>query len=136
MLKMFFLTFLFTSVLAIPKAQALDETHSQVVCAANNSQICAHLGFLTALNTQTEAKFYAHITAPQGQEVKDLKVSLWMEMAGHGHGAAPVDVTSVEFNKYKVENAWFVMAGTWQVQLRFQIGSEAYLISIPVSVSP
>ncbi len=113
-----------------------NHDHTENVCVQGNVKVCAHLKFLSKIDSSNEGQFMAHILAPGNQEVQNLKIDLWMDMgAGHGHGSAPVDVQSLGKNKFKVTNAWFVMMGQWLVRLNFTIGQDAYEIHIPVNVN-
>lgn len=106
--------------------------HSQTVCVENDT-VCAHLGFMTPLNSSTEAKFMAHVMVNGDVEVKDWKVVLWMPAMGHG--SRPVTLTPMDKTKVKVEKAFFIMPGDWVVRLSFSIDAHAYQIEIPVNIA-
>lgn len=104
------------------------------VCTILNDKVCAHLFLLTELSPDVEGQFIVHVTPQDGEIVKNLGVELWMNMGhGKGHGSAPVDLESLGDNKYKVTNAWFVMAGPWIVRLSFEIDQDYFEIEIPVT---
>ncbi len=68
--------------------------------------------------------------------MQNLKLDLWMNMGGHGHGSATVDITILEEAKhFEIKNAWFVMKGTWLARIDFDLNDEHYHIEIPVNIS-
>lgn len=106
------------------------------VCSEVNAGLCARLEFLSALNSSTEGEFILHVKTLNNTPASNVKVSLWMNMGGHGHGSAPVEVAALEqLNSFKISNAWFVMAGTWDVQVEFTLEGEIYKLAIPVNVT-
>lgn len=112
-----------------------DEGHTAEYCAVGATEVCAHLGHMEGFTSQVESHFVAHITKSLNTEVKDLKVELIMHMEnGHSHGSAPVQVTEFGPNHFKVDQAYFVMAGRWVVELKFNIAGNDYLIEIPVDI--
>lgn len=74
-------------------------------------------------------------SSPNNEVAQNVKVDLWMQMGNHGHGSAPVQLTSLSNNKYKVENAWFVMKGEWQVRVDFEIAGQVYKLKLPVQIT-
>ncbi|HWU43478.1 MAG TPA: FixH family protein [Bdellovibrio sp.] len=110
--------------------------HTGEFCTDESESICAHLHFLADVNTSTEGSFTAHIETPENKTVDNLKVDLWMDMGhGHGHGGAPLEIADTGANRYKVTNAWFVMAGTWNVRIDFDFNGTHQHIEIPVNVA-
>jgi hypothetical protein len=51
-----------------------------------------------------------------------MKVSLWMNMNGHGHGSAPTSITKLgqEPGVYQVSNMYFTMGGAWEVRINLK----------------
>lgn len=114
-------------------AQEADE-HTPDYCAKNNANVCAHLGHMSGLTSTTEGHFVVHVSKTEGFETQDMDVKLMMHMGHHSHGSAPVKLTQFAPNKYKVDNAWFVMTGLWSVDLTFKLNGQVYDISIPVEI--
>lgn len=116
---------------------AQAEEHSANVCASQNQNVCAHLGYHWGLPaTSSEGKFVFHAMTPNQSEISDLKIDLWMDMGnGHGHGSAPVALSKMGINKYVVSNAYFVMTGTWLVRADFKIGNDSFHLEFPVDVA-
>lgn len=113
-----------------------DGGHSVESCTTDQPKVCAHLGFLTKLNSTDAAEFYTHVITPENTEIKNLKVDIWMSMgSGHGHGSAPVIITPVSLNKYKVTEAYFIMMGEWLVRLDFELQGKAIHLEIPVQIN-
>ncbi|MFZ3230361.1 MAG: hypothetical protein WA160_09160 [Pseudobdellovibrio sp.] len=107
--------------------------HSQTVCAEINSTICAHLNFISSLDTSTEGEFIVHALIPNNIAINNLKVSLWMPSMGHG--SSPVDILPLdETNYFKISNAWFVMTGDWIVRIEFESNGSVFEINIPVMI--
>lgn len=121
-------TLVFSSVIAI----AHDGDHSPDVCSRANPDVCAHIGHMSSFTTAGEAQFVAHIQAPQNQQVSDVKIELWMP--DMGHGSRPVAVRQFGVNKYHVTKAYFMMAGLWEVRVRFAFGGTNHEIFIPVNI--
>lgn len=113
-----------------------DPNHTAPVCADVNPGVCTHLKLLSVINTSTEGEFIVHVTTPNDVLVSDLKVSLWMNMGGHSHGSAPVEIAAMdEANHFKISNAWFVMSGPWLVQVEFTLDGQPYKLAVPVTVA-
>lgn len=52
----------------------------------------------------------------------DVKVELWMDMGGHGHGSKPTTTTYfVNSSVAYVDQVWFVMKGDWQVRVKLKV---------------
>ncbi len=108
---------------------------SDSICSPEDPDVCAHVHFLSPVNTSQEASLIFHVENEPGLEVKDLKLDVWMDMGnGHGHSSAPVDFVVDSFNHYKVTNIWFVMPGQWFVRSSFTLGGNSFQINIPVLV--
>jgi len=133
-MKSFFILMLSTLLLSLP---TFAHEHSEELCSSLNPAVCAHLGFLTPLNSTSEGEFMVHVTDPT--PVQNLEVELWMEMeGGHGHGSAPVEWKAVGSNRFHVTNVWFVMLGVWQVRVSFdrpsENGMQRHHLSFPVMI--
>ena len=59
-----------SSVVSAEAAPPNSHKHSATVCVENDT-VCAHLGFLTPMDSSTEAKFMAHVMVNGDVEVKD-----------------------------------------------------------------
>ena len=125
---------LFVALLSLGIMAHADDDHTPNYCSAVQTNVCAHLGHMTALNTRDEVQFVAHVMTPNDQQISDLKIDLWMDMGGHGHGSSPVTITQFGPNKYKVSEAYFVMTGTWLVRLTFNFNGQKQQINIPLQV--
>lgn len=114
--------------------QTTEPNHSATICSLKQITTCAHLMYLTPIDSSNEGQFIVHVTTVDGSIATELKADLWMQMGSHGHGSAPLNITTLnEPNHFKVTNAWFVMPGTWLVRLEFKIGTEIHSIEIPVT---
>lgn len=133
-MKKLILASLFVIGFSAQAQHAQDDDHTPNYCSAVQTNVCAHLGHMTALNTTDEAQFVAHLLTPSDVQVSDLKIELWMDMGGHGHPGAPVTVTQFGVNKYKVTEAYFSMSGTWLVRLNFSFNGQKQQISIPLTI--
>ncbi len=117
--------------------QSSGHEHSDTICAKEEPQLCLHVGFHSALNTEDPAEFMVHFTSPATMisEIGQLNVDLWMEMGGgHGHGAPPVTITKKAPGYYKVQDAYFMMSGTWIIQVKFDYKGQLLQINVPVAV--
>jgi len=113
-----------------------DPGHTPNVCSPMNATVCAHLKFNSKISTQEEGRFIIHVLTLMNQPVQNLKADIWMEMMGHSHGSAPLNIMPLaEDNHFEVTNAWFVMPGTWTVRIEFTLSNEDYKIEIPVNVT-
>ena len=101
------------------------------------SQTCAHLRFEKYPTTAEMSEFLIHVLpSKDSNTIESLTAKLWMDMGhGHGHGSAPLAITvGEEENHFAVTNAWFVMAGTWQVIVNFKENGTDQQIIIPVDI--
>lgn len=117
--------------------QSTGHEHSETICAKEEPQLCLHLGFHSNLNTEDPAEFMVHFTSPAAMvnEIGQLNVELWMDMGhGHGHGAPPVTLTKKAPGYYKVTDAYFMMAGTWIIQVKFDYKGQLLQINVPVTI--
>ena len=111
--------------------------HTPEVCAANSRELCAHLGFKAEPNSTDATEFMLHFMPAASldpKEIKNVAVSLWMDMGGHSHGSSPVTLKMIDFIRYTVSEAYFVMPGEWQVKVGFEYLGTAHEIVIPVEV--
>ncbi|WP_413568118.1 FixH family protein [Bdellovibrio sp. HCB117] len=88
------------------------------------SNVCASVEFTKGPSDSEESqflvKFYGYASAngePVMVDPQNLKVDLWMNMGHHGHGSGPVKVVKQDQGIYFVSEAYFVMAGRWQIRL-------------------
>ncbi|MBC7466327.1 MAG: hypothetical protein H7256_10075 [Bdellovibrio sp.] len=117
-------------------AKTNESNTTPAVCADAALSVCATLHFVSVINTSTEGEFIVHVTTPNETPISGLKVSLWMNMGGHSHGSAPVEIAAMnETNQFKISNAWFVMSGPWLVQVEFIADAQAFKLTIPVTVA-
>lgn len=130
------LCFAFIGIITPRFSQAAeDNEHSIEVCSTQNQNVCAHLGFMAGpLNSHSEGQFVVHFLTPANSEISNLTVELWMNMGKHSHGSAPVTITPLRPQIYKITEAYFVMVGEWQVQIRFDLNGAPQSIDIPVPI--
>lgn len=143
-MRSFLATIIVSQVLGLGLARAHGDSHpapktppvtTDSVCSKFDKDVCAHVHFLTEVNSSEEAEFIFHVENDADIEVSHLVLDLWMEMGdGHGHSSAPVEVELSSFNHFKVKNAWFVMPGQWYIRSSFILGGVYYQLNIPVSV--
>lgn len=109
--------------------------HTDNFCSATNEKTCAHLR-LEKWPTSTEAsEFIVHVVTPSNTQVTNVKVKLWMDMNGHGHGSSPVTLQPLEeLNHFLVQDAYFVMRGNWQVIVTFTDAGISEKIVIPLTI--
>lgn len=101
------------------------------------ADVCAQVQFTQGPVSDDESQFtvsfYKH-TSAHGEHVmvdpQDVKVDLWMNMGGHGHGSAPVKIVKQSTGVYFVSEAYFVMPGTWSI--RFAVDNEQAEFSVDV----
>ena len=127
-------SFIFVVGLLIANFAFAEGDHSEDVCSSVNPAVCAHLGHMTKVSTSEEVRFVAHVMTPQNAAITNFKLDLWMDMGGHGHGSSPVKITPFAVNKYRITDAYFVMAGRWLVRMTFDFEGQAHSIQIPVIV--
>lgn len=109
--------------------------HTDTFCSTVNEKTCAHIRF-DKWPTSTEAsEFIVHVMSPSNSQIADVKVKLWMDMNGHGHGSSPVKLETLEeMNHFLVQDAYFVMRGNWQVIVTFTDAGMNEKIIIPLSI--
>jgi hypothetical protein len=117
---------------ASPKAGDLSE----IVCSESAPALCAQLLYKTDINSKDEGKFQVLVQGFDGAPLQNFKVDLWMQMGHHGHGSSPVDIVENANGVYLVTNAWFVMAGKWNVRIDFNLNGQAQHLEIPVYAAP
>ena len=113
---------------------AQDSEHSSNICSTKNAKICGHIGHMSGVTPNKESSFVAHLFVPKGIKVSDFKLSLWMP--DMNHGSSDVEISQMGANKYKVTKAVFTMAGSWEVQMKFKVGTEEHQLYIPLKIAP
>lgn len=109
--------------------------HTDNFCSAINEKTCAHLRLVKRPTTAEANEFIVHIISPSNAQVTDVKVKLWMDMNGHGHGSSPVKLETLdELNHFFVQDAYFVMRGKWQVIVTFTDDGIDEKIIIPLDI--
>lgn len=117
-----------------PKPDPTDPpTEIGPVCQ-NDGDLCVTIFHDEVFNSNDEAHFKVHIIAPENSVVEKVKVKLWMNMGGHGHGSSPVKITKLPDGDYQVDRAYFVMSGRWLIKVGFQIEGSTYAFELPVDV--
>ncbi|MBK7891132.1 MAG: FixH family protein [Bdellovibrionales bacterium] len=120
-----------------PTTAKAHSYHTPQVCSATSADLCAHLGFKAEPNSTDATEFMLHFMPAASldpKEIKNVTVTLWMDMGGHGHGSSPVTITMLDYIRYTVSDAYFVMQGEWQVKVGFDYLGTAHEIVIPVEV--
>ncbi|WP_413942789.1 FixH family protein [Bdellovibrio sp. HCB-162] len=101
------------------------------------ADVCAEIEFtkgpLSGDESQFLVKFFDHKSA-HGEHVmvdpQNIKLDLWMNMGGHGHGSSPVKIVKQSQGVYFVSEAYFVMSGRWNI--RFNVDGEQAEFTIDV----
>jgi hypothetical protein len=106
---------------------------AESVCS-KNTKVCASYESDVAFTTKQEGRFELELTSNDEVEVNFVKIDLWMQMGGHGHGSSPLKVTSVAPGKYDITKAYFVMRGEWQIRVTYKQGSVQETLIIPVLI--
>lgn len=121
------------SVGALSTASA-HSYHTPEVCAATQAAACAHLGFQGQPKASVNTTFMLHFMGPgfDPSKLSNVSVKLWMDSMGHG--STPVTVTQKDAVHFEVSDAFFSMAGAWQVKATFAYDGGKYEIVIPVEV--
>jgi hypothetical protein len=129
MIRVFFITLLISF-------SANAQTAPVVVngCTESEPIVCAEIVFVNTPNTTDEGEFSLVLNSSNHEVLQNVKVDLWMQMGNHGHGSAPLQLTNVADNTYKVENAWFVMTGKWQVRVDFTVAGQSLRLKLPVLI--
>jgi hypothetical protein len=106
-------------------------------CAKENPAVCAELQLPTyGLGSEAPESFLIQAMAPAGQEIVALEASIEMNMMNMRHGSAPVTVTPKGNNLFQIEDAQFVMQGSWDVVLVLTTSDQTkYKLIIPVFVN-
>lgn len=128
--------FIFALLLSVV-GYAEDHSHTPPVCAADQEEVCLHLGIHGDLIANQEVKFMVHFLVANevAAKLSDLTVELWMDMGeGHGHGSSPVTITEKAPGKYVVTDAYFLMAGEWQVKVGYNFEGQHHEIIVPVII--
>lgn len=131
--------FLATSILSLILSSTAfaATTHNEVVvCDSVNTSACVQIHFLTDLASNVEGKFEVLILNEPTDVIENFKADLWMQMnPNHGHGSAPLKITSTDPTEYLVTNARFVMKGQWQIRFEFTKNGQTYKLIHLVQIS-
>jgi hypothetical protein len=112
--------------------------HTPNVCSATAASVCAHLGYEAEPNSTDSWSFMLHFMPAAGVDPKlitNVSVKLWMDMGSHSHGSSPVTLAGIDDVHFQVTDAYFPMAGPWQVKVGFTYENNSHEIVIPVTVS-
>ena len=113
----------------ILSSQAISATHHNevVVCDQVDKNACLQIHFLTDLSSKVEGQFEVLVLNEPTDVIENFKADLWMQMnPNHGHGSAPLKITSTDPTEYLVTNARFVMKGQWQIRFEFTKNGQTY----------
>jgi hypothetical protein len=127
-----------TAVVGYSSISHAHNGHTPNYCSVTASTVCAHLGFDTKPNSSDAWEFMLHFMPATGIDPKlitNVSVKLWMDMGSHSHGSSPVTLTGVDDVHYHVTEAYFPMAGAWQVKVGFTFENATHEIIVPVMVS-
>lgn len=128
---LFGVLFLFVSFVA-----NAHELHSESYCSAEDSKVCAHIGYDQEFTTEKYDQFVYHVTVPNADQIENLTVELWMDMGnGHGHGSVPVQFEKFGPGQFNVTNVYFIMMGQWQIKTSFALEGKTHHIVIPVQIN-
>lgn len=121
--------------LILAPTMAFAQSAVREVCTSYTSKVCASAKFVSTPNSSSEGAFQLNLQTPDNKVAQNVKVDLWMQMGNHGHGSSPVQLAYLAENTYQVEKAWFVMTGSWQVRIEFQVDEQSYKLILPVQVA-
>jgi len=138
MKKMLALFFTLGALFAVSSAGAVERSTACPIPFSQNN-LCADIEFAKGPFNGDESQFIVRFfTAGSAAgernfvDAQNLKVDLWMNMGHHGHGSSPVKVVHQSTGTYYVSEAYFVMAGRWNIRL-FVNGEQSDLL---VDVKP
>jgi hypothetical protein len=126
-----------TFVVGLTSTSHAHSGHTPNVCARTATTVCAHLGFDAEPNSSDSWSFMLHFMPASGVDPKlitNVSVKLWMDMGSHSHGSSPVTLAGVDDVHYQITDAYFPMAGPWQVKVGFTFENINHEIIIPVMV--
>ena len=94
----------------------LTTTSAMAACELNfkNSNICADLTWTQGPVLNQPSSFV--LKFDRDYSPYKLKVDIWMQMGSHGHGSRPLIMRSISQTEVEFTQAYFVMAGKWQVR--------------------
>jgi hypothetical protein len=89
---------------------------AHATCDLNFKQtnLCADLNWTTGPVVNQASAF--NLSFDRSYLPYTLKVDVWMQMGGHGHGSRPVVMRNLSDSQVEVSQVWFVMKGKWQVR--------------------
>lgn len=102
-----------------------------------NKLVCLTIKPLVEFNSHDEGFFTTEITVKDDNSFTLTSMDIFMKMGDHGHGSAPLiweEQTVDQGYEYKVQNAFFVMQGTWQIRTFFKLNGKADSIVLPVLI--
>lgn len=120
-----------------PNTAQAHAYHTPEVCSTASTELCAHLGFKVEPSSTDATEFMLHFMPAASldpKEIKDVTVTLWMEVGGQTYGSAPATVKMLDYIRYTVSDVHFVTPGEWQVKIGFNYLGTAHEITIPVQV--
>lgn len=83
--------------------------------------LCVKVEFLKPANRKEAASFKLIFKDSKGRAIMPkpkLEAKLWMVMkSGHGHGSEELKLEKKK-DHYLVSNAWFMMLGTWSINIK------------------
>ncbi|MGZ3790543.1 MAG: hypothetical protein ACXVLQ_18650 [Bacteriovorax sp.] len=106
-------------------------------CSATSINSCAHAHFDDYPTTAAASDFVVHVIPANADNIiKEIKVSLWMDMGnGSGHDAGALEVAaSTEDNHFDVKNANFSMKGDWKLVITFIDEGAEQKVIIPIQI--
>lgn len=123
----------FGSVFITKSVYALEAN----ACSKQASTVCVELRSVKQFNTKDEGKFVLEVKGLAASQIRKVRVDLWMDVCttNSAHGSAPVAITSISPNQYRIENAWFVMPGMWLIKTIVETNSGNLLIEVPVFIA-
>ena len=106
-------------------SHALSKTTCQI--PFEKLGLCGELKSLGKIDRKNPASFSLRFHAKEspGKTVflkSKPKAKLWMIMdGGHGHGSEELTIEMTKDQTYKVDNAWFLMMGEWQIKVEAEM---------------
>jgi hypothetical protein len=110
--------------------------HTESACSNELTDVCAHLGYNVEPNPSDPWIFMLHFQSPNldPSQLKQVSVSLWMDMGHHSHGSSPVTVSEKTPTHFLVQDAFFPMSGAWQVKVSFLYQGKNGDLIVPIMV--
>ncbi|MBX2994437.1 MAG: FixH family protein [Bdellovibrionaceae bacterium] len=125
-------------ILGLGLSASAHDIHTDEVCSTQVADLCVHMGFHKAPVSTEASEFMVHFTSGSLDlaALDNVAVDLWMDMGhGHGHGTAPVKMQRLNADHFAVTEAWFVMAGPWQIRVNFEHDGVKDQIIVPIQVA-